>query len=243
MNADGTGQTRLTTNNALDSEPAWSPDGTKIVFSSTRTGNGDIYCMNADGTGRLRLTTSSGIDLSPAWSPDGTQIAFSSTRDGNVEIYRMNADGTGQTRLTTNNAARRRARLVARRHQARVQQHADGQRRHLPHERRRHRASCGSPPARASTCRRRGGEAKPTYMVSLPPSLTPRRPAGSRAAGRQGAGSGQTASLPASLPALVALSPALGWLAATQRGIARAATAATPTTTAPSQTAGTIPST
>ena len=104
MNADGTSQTRLTTNNALDGEPAWSPDGTKLVFSSTRTGNGDIYRMNADGTGLLRLTTSSGIDLSPAWSPDGTKIAFSSTRDGNVEVYRMNADGSSQTRLTTNNA-------------------------------------------------------------------------------------------------------------------------------------------
>ena len=67
MNADGSAQTRLTTNNAIDGEPAWSPDGTRLVFSSTRTGNGDIYRMNADGTGLLRLTTSSGIDLSPAW--------------------------------------------------------------------------------------------------------------------------------------------------------------------------------
>jgi len=67
MNADGTGQTRLTTNGALDGEPAWSPDGTKIAFSSSRTGNGDIYRMNADGTGLVRLTTSTGIDLSPAW--------------------------------------------------------------------------------------------------------------------------------------------------------------------------------
>ena len=66
MNADGTGQTRLTTNAAIDGEPAWSPDGSKLVFSSSRSGNGDIYRMNADGSGLLRLTTSSGIDLSPA---------------------------------------------------------------------------------------------------------------------------------------------------------------------------------
>ena len=50
MNADGTGQTNLTNNVAVDSWPAWSPDGTKIAFTSQRDGNGEIYSMNADGT-------------------------------------------------------------------------------------------------------------------------------------------------------------------------------------------------
>ena len=56
MNADGTGQTRLTNNAAFDIEPAWSPDGTKIAFASDRDGNVEIYVMNADGTGQTRLT-------------------------------------------------------------------------------------------------------------------------------------------------------------------------------------------
>ncbi len=104
MNADGTGQTRITNHSAIDTEASFSPDGRQIVFASSRTGLGDIYRMNVDGTGLVRLTTSSAIDATPAWSPDGTKIAFTSRRDGNFEIYVMNADGTNQTRLTNNKA-------------------------------------------------------------------------------------------------------------------------------------------
>jgi hypothetical protein len=103
MNADGTGQTRLTNNAASDLYPAWSPDGTKIAFSR----GFEIYVMNADGTGPTRLTHNTAHDDLPAWSPDGTKIAFGSDRDGinlNYEIYVMNADGTGPTRLTNNPA-------------------------------------------------------------------------------------------------------------------------------------------
>lgn len=104
MNADGTGVTQLTNNSATDFDPAWSPDGTKIAFSSSRDGNSgrQIYVMNADGTGQTRLTNT--FDTNPAWSPDGTKIVFTSYRDGqpNAEIYAMNADGSGQTRLTNN---------------------------------------------------------------------------------------------------------------------------------------------
>ena len=50
MNADGTGQTRLTNNTEFDNYPAWSPDGTKIAFESQRLDNVDIYVMNANGT-------------------------------------------------------------------------------------------------------------------------------------------------------------------------------------------------
>jgi dipeptidyl aminopeptidase/acylaminoacyl peptidase len=56
MNADGSGQTRLTNDGAIDNEPVWSPDGTKIAFWTERNGPAEIYVMNADGSGQINLT-------------------------------------------------------------------------------------------------------------------------------------------------------------------------------------------
>ncbi len=102
MNADGSGQTRLTSNPAIDTNPQWSPDGTRIVFNSDRLdSNHEIYVMKADGSEPpTRLTYNPADDAGPSWSPDGTLIAFNSNRDGNTEIYVMKADGTEQTNLT-----------------------------------------------------------------------------------------------------------------------------------------------
>jgi WD40 repeat protein len=102
MNADGSDQTRLTSNAASDSEPAWSPDGNKLAFRSDRDGNEEIYVMNADGSGVTRLTSNAASDSGPAWSPDGSKLAFVSDRNGPHDIYVMNADGSGVTRLTDN---------------------------------------------------------------------------------------------------------------------------------------------
>jgi TolB protein len=104
MNADGSGQTKLTTSGGGNDLAAWSPDGKKIAFVSFRDGNFEIYKMNADGSGQTRLTNNPALEGQPAWSPDGKKIAFVSNRDGNFEIYKMNADGSAQTRLTNNPA-------------------------------------------------------------------------------------------------------------------------------------------
>jgi len=87
MNSDGSGQRNLTNNSAGDSQPAWSPDGTKIAFT-----RGEIFVMNADGSGQTGLGA---VGEDPAWSPDGTKIAFA----GGGEIFVMNADGSNQTWL------------------------------------------------------------------------------------------------------------------------------------------------
>ena len=70
MNADGSGQTNLTNNpSAGDDVFTWSPDGTRIAFTSLRDGNYEVYVMNADGTGQTNLTNNPASDGSPAWSP------------------------------------------------------------------------------------------------------------------------------------------------------------------------------
>ena len=74
----------------------------KIVFSSNRDGNSEIYSMNSDGTGSTRLTNNPAVDAFPAWSPDRSKIAFTSNRNGNFDIYSMNADGSSPVRLTSN---------------------------------------------------------------------------------------------------------------------------------------------
>lgn len=106
MNADGSNQVRLTNNLAQDTFPAWSPDGSRIAFLTTRDSDIEIYSMRPDGTDPQRLTTSAGEDAHPTWSPDGAQIAFHSRRDSPaggtaLEIYRMDADGSNPTRVTT----------------------------------------------------------------------------------------------------------------------------------------------
>ena len=103
MYPNGKGLKKLTNNkNVSDDDPAVSPDGSKVVFVSSRNvsnfdGNTEIYVMNADGTDQKRLTNDPGgnnvasTDARPTFSPDGTKIAWEHERD----IYLMNADGTG----------------------------------------------------------------------------------------------------------------------------------------------------
>ena len=101
IDMNGKNLVRLTQGPASDLNPAWSPDGTKIAFASSRKGNLGIYVMNADGSNPINLTQSpNGGDWSPAWSPDGSRIAFNSRRDGNEEIYVMNANGANLINLT-----------------------------------------------------------------------------------------------------------------------------------------------
>jgi Tol biopolymer transport system component/DNA-binding winged helix-turn-helix (wHTH) protein len=96
---------RLTNNSAMDCQPVWSPDGSRIAFWSNRDGKKEIYVMDADGSNVKRLTHNLADDVNPSWSPDGRKILFDSERDGNQEVYVMDADGGNQLRLTRNNAA------------------------------------------------------------------------------------------------------------------------------------------
>jgi len=67
MLADGT-TTRLTNSASMDVQPSWSPDGSKIAFSSDRTGSFQIYTMNANGGSQLRITHTTTKEMYPSWS-------------------------------------------------------------------------------------------------------------------------------------------------------------------------------
>jgi TolB protein len=67
MNIDGSNVTRLTNDPGFDRFPAWSPDGQRIAFTSSRDGNDEIYIMNADGSGLTRLTNNEVTDFLDAW--------------------------------------------------------------------------------------------------------------------------------------------------------------------------------
>ena len=83
-------------------QPARSPDGTRIAFSSVRDWNTEIYVMDADGGNPVNLTRDDAYDRGPAWSPDGQRIAFERSGGGGrgPQIFVMNADGSGVERLT-----------------------------------------------------------------------------------------------------------------------------------------------
>jgi hypothetical protein len=79
--------------------PSWSPDGARIAFRSTTTG--DIWIMNNDGTNPNRITFSNS-DFEPAWSPDGTKIAFARVSGGNSQIFTVTPIATDETNLSNN---------------------------------------------------------------------------------------------------------------------------------------------
>jgi Tol biopolymer transport system component len=100
IKANGSGAKRLTNTVASDYSSVFSPDGSRIAFTSERSGNPEIYTMNIDGSGVRRLTNHPAYDSQADWSPDGSRIAFVSSRSGQTEIYTMKPDGTGVQRLT-----------------------------------------------------------------------------------------------------------------------------------------------
>jgi Tol biopolymer transport system component len=102
MYADGSSQTQVTSNQGFDGVPAISPDRTKILFETTRTGDSEIYVT--DGTTETNLTNHAAWDERPSWSPDGSRILFVSDRDGAPDIFVMNADGSGAVNLTQSSA-------------------------------------------------------------------------------------------------------------------------------------------
>ena len=82
---------------------AWTPDG-RIVYSSSASGNPDLWIMDADGTKPRQLTTNPAVDIAPVVSPDGRTVLFTSNRTGSFNLWRMDSDGGNSQQLTKGNA-------------------------------------------------------------------------------------------------------------------------------------------
>ena len=87
--------TAITNNSVADRQPAWSRDGRRIAFASTRDGDFDIYAMNPDGSDVTQITRWSAHDYAPTWSKDDRWIAF----DSSSAIYAMKSGGWEVTQL------------------------------------------------------------------------------------------------------------------------------------------------
>lgn len=86
---------------ALNVEPAISPDGRKIAFSSDRSGRPMVWVMDIDGSNAVRKTFAGVYNSSPSWSPDGKKIAFAGLDANHYDIFIMDADGSKLERLTS----------------------------------------------------------------------------------------------------------------------------------------------
>ena len=95
MNADGSDNRQITSLGGANFGPTWTPDGSKIIFSSNhenpRSRNFDLYLVNLDGTGLTRLTSHPEFDGFPMFSPDGTQLIWASNRfaenEGDTNVF------------------------------------------------------------------------------------------------------------------------------------------------------------
>jgi len=100
MRADGSDVVRLTNNAVGDVDPTYSPDGTRLAFSSARSSSAiALHTMNPDGTDVQRVLFTAGSSFSASWSPDGANIAVMEGAMG-FNVSRVNANGTDFRRLT-----------------------------------------------------------------------------------------------------------------------------------------------
>jgi Tol biopolymer transport system component len=110
MNGDGSDPVNLTSEGEppegwQDTDPSWSPDGTRIAFTSTRGGgeDADIFVMNADGTGISPVTANDDVDLRADWSPDGSRLVFVRRPIdglGDSDIFVVDADGSNERNIS-----------------------------------------------------------------------------------------------------------------------------------------------
>ncbi|MGI5916048.1 MAG: tetratricopeptide repeat protein [Anaerolineae bacterium] len=94
---------QLTRHTGLSYDPAWSPDGSRVVYVSQEDDSDDIWVINTDGTRARNLTRNEAWDKHPSWSPDGNRIVFWSSRTGRRQIFVMDAEGRDAQNISNTN--------------------------------------------------------------------------------------------------------------------------------------------
>jgi Tol biopolymer transport system component len=95
---------QITSAPGWDAEPAISPDGTLVAYSSNASGNADIWVVDPDGGEPLRLTDGPAENRKPTWFPDGRSLAFASTRSGAASLWKVSRLGGSASLLLENGA-------------------------------------------------------------------------------------------------------------------------------------------
>src|SRR5690606_36297894 len=91
---------RVASFRGINSSPAFSPDGTKLALTLSRSGNPEIYVIDLASKALTQLTNQIGIDTEPTWSADGRSVYFTSDRGGRPQVYQVPATGGSATRVS-----------------------------------------------------------------------------------------------------------------------------------------------
>jgi TolB protein len=102
---DGYGARPITHDNVDSASPALSRDGSKLAYTSYKSGYPDVYVIDLASGSRNRVAFFPGINSGPSFSPDGSMLALTLSKDGNPEIYTMSIDGGSLTRITRTRGA------------------------------------------------------------------------------------------------------------------------------------------
>jgi TolB protein len=97
---DGENPHPITNDRSINISPAWSPDGSKLVYTSYKRHSPDLWITDLSSSQTKIFTSFPGLNSAPAWSPDGKYVAVTLTKDGNAEIYLVTAEGEVVRRLT-----------------------------------------------------------------------------------------------------------------------------------------------
>ncbi|HJQ84037.1 MAG TPA: hypothetical protein VKA21_08180 [Candidatus Binatia bacterium] len=89
--ANGQNPVPLTDDPGTEDQPAWAPDGTRIVYAAfpKEGGSFDLWLVNADGSGRRRLTTTPANEIFPAWHPNGEDVVYVTDANGNLDLFAL----------------------------------------------------------------------------------------------------------------------------------------------------------